>query len=77
MTKTSIQYIKEAVKKLVNSKLQRLGAAKTQEIFKGVMQTVGLETMEEVYIFVAQFDLTLILQRIAARPHNSPKKEQK
>lgn len=58
MAKTSIQYIKEAAKKLVDSKLQRLGAAKTQEIFKGVMQTVGLESMEEVYLFVAQFDLT-------------------
>ena len=58
MAKTSIQYIKEAAKKLVYSKLQRLGAAKTQEIFKGVMQTVGLETMEEVYLFVAHFDLT-------------------
>lgn len=58
MAKTSIQYIKEAAKKLVDSKLQRLGAAKTQEIFKGVMQTVGLETVEEVYIFVALFDLT-------------------
>ncbi len=58
MAKTRIQYIKEAAKKLVDSKLQRLGAAKTQEIFRGVMQTVGLETMEEVYLFVAQFDLT-------------------
>ena len=58
MAKTSIQYIKEAAKKLVDSKLQRLGAVKTQEIFKGVMQTVGLESMEEVYLFVAQFDLT-------------------
>ena len=58
MAKTSVQYIKEAAKKLVDSKLQRLGAAKTQEIFKGVMQTVGLESMEEVYLFVAQFDLT-------------------
>ena len=58
MAKTSIQYIKEAAKKLVDSKLQRLGAAKTQEIFKGVMQSVGLETMGEVYLFVAQFDLT-------------------
>lgn len=35
MEKTSVQYIKEAAKKLVDSKLQRLGAAKTQEIFKG------------------------------------------
>lgn len=58
MVKTSVQYIKEAAKKLVDSKLQRLGAAKTQEIFKGVMQTVGLESLEEVYLFVAQFDLT-------------------
>ncbi|WP_195253715.1 AAA family ATPase [Hoylesella timonensis] len=58
MAKTSIQYIKEAAKKLVDSRLQRLGAAKTQEIFKGVMQSVGLETMGEVYLFVAQFDLT-------------------
>ena len=60
MEKTSVQYIKEAAKKLVDSKLQRLGAAKTQEIFKGggVMQTVGLESLEEVYLFVAQFDLT-------------------
>lgn len=58
MAKTRIQYIKEAAKKLVDSKLQRLGAAKTQEIFRGVMQTVGLESMEEVYLFVAQFDLT-------------------
>ena len=58
MAKTSIQYIKEAAKKLVDSKLQRLGAAKTQEIFRGVMQTVGLESMEEVYLFVAHFDLT-------------------
>ena len=58
MTKTRIQYIKEAAKKLVDSKLQRLNAAKTQEIFLGVMQTVGLESLEEVYLFVAQFDLT-------------------
>ncbi len=58
MEKTCIQYIKEAAKKLNNSKLQRLCAAKTQEIFNGVMQTVGLETLEEVYLFVAQFDLT-------------------
>lgn len=49
MEKTSIQYIKEAANKLVNSKLQELGEAKTQEIFKGVMQTVGLETQEEVF----------------------------
>ena len=56
--KTSIQYIKDAANKLVDSKLQKLGAAKTQEIFRGVMQSVGLETMEEVYLFVAQFDLT-------------------
>lgn len=58
MEKTSIQYIKEAAKKLMKSKLQRLGAVKTQEILKGVMRTVGLKTMEEAYIFVAQFDLT-------------------
>ncbi len=58
MEKTSIQYIKEAARKLVDSKLQRLGAAKTQEIFQGVMQTVGLSTQEEAYLFVAQFDLT-------------------
>ncbi len=58
MAKTRIQYIKEAAKKLVDSKLQRLGATRTQEIFHGVMQTVGLETMEEVYLFVAHFDLT-------------------
>ena len=58
MEKTSIQYIKEAANKLVNSKLQELGEAKTQEIFKGVMQTVGLETQEEVFLFVALFDLT-------------------
>ena len=58
MAKTSIQYIKEAAKKLVDSKLQRLDEAKTQEIFRGVMQTVGLESIEEVYLFVAQFDLT-------------------
>ncbi len=58
MEKTSVQYIKEAAKKLMNSKLQRLGAAKTQEIFNGVMRTVGLETVEEVYLFVAHFDLT-------------------
>lgn len=47
MAKTSIQYIKEAAKKLVDSRLQRLGAAKTQEIFKGVMQSVGLEQWEK------------------------------
>ena len=58
MTKSRIQYIKEAAKKLYNSKLQRLGAEKTLEIFKGVMDTVGLECLEEVYLFVAQFDLT-------------------
>ena len=58
MEKTSIQYIKEAAKKLTSSKLQRLGAVNTQEIFKGIMQTIGLETLEEVYLFVAQFDLT-------------------
>lgn len=34
MTKTSIQFIKEAAKKLVNSKLQKLNAVKSQEIFK-------------------------------------------
>lgn len=58
MEKTCIQYVKEAAKKLVNSKLQRLSAARTQEIFKGVMQTVGLESMGEVYLFVALFDQT-------------------
>ncbi len=58
MAKTSIQYIKEAAKKLVGSKLQRLGAVKTQEVFQGVMRTVGLNTPEEVYLFVAQFDLS-------------------
>lgn len=58
MAKTCIQYIKEAAKKLVDSKLQRLGAARTQEIFRGVMRKVGLETVEEAYLFVAQFDLT-------------------
>jgi hypothetical protein len=58
MAKTSIQYIKEAAKKLIDSKLQRLDEAKTQEIFMGVMQTVELESIEEVYLFVAQFDLT-------------------
>ena len=58
MEKTSIQYIKEAANKLMKSKLQRLGAVKTQEILKGVMRTVGLKTMEEAYIFVAQFDFT-------------------
>ncbi len=58
MAKTSIQYIKEAATELVNSKLQRLDAAKTQEIFNGVMETMGLETQEEAYLFVAQFDLT-------------------
>ena len=58
MAKTSIQYIKEAAKNLIDSKLQRLDEAKTQEIFRGVMQTVGLESIEEVYLFVAQFDLT-------------------
>ena len=62
MAKTRIQYIKEAAKKLVDSKLQRLGAAKTQEIFKGVMQTIGLESMEEVYLFVAQFDLPAVTE---------------
>ncbi len=58
MAKTSIQYIKEAARKLVDSKLQRLGAAKTQEIFRGVMQMVGLGTQEEVFLFVALFDLS-------------------
>ena len=58
MEKTCIQYIKEAAKKLTDSKLQELGAAKAQEIFNGVMRTVGLETLEEVYLFVALFDLT-------------------
>ena len=58
MEKTSIQYIKEAAKKLMHSKLQRLGAPKTQEIFQGVMHTVGLESMEEVYLFVPYFDCT-------------------
>lgn len=58
MDKTSIQYIKEAAKKLVDSKLQKLNAKGTQEIFNGVMQAVGLETIEEVYLFVAHFDLT-------------------
>lgn len=58
MAKTSIQFIKEAAKKLVNSKLQRLGATKTQEAIKGVMRTIGLETPEEACLFVAHFDLT-------------------
>lgn len=58
MAKTSIQYIKEAAKKLIDSKLQRLASEKTQQIFKGVMKTIGLESMEEVYLFVAHFDLT-------------------
>ena len=58
MGKTSIYYIKEAAKKLINSKLQRLGAAKTQEALQGVKETVGLETKEEVLLFVAYFDRT-------------------
>ncbi len=58
MVKTSIQFIKEAAKKLINSKLQKLDTAESQEIFKGVMQTTGLETIEEVYLFVALFDRT-------------------
>ncbi len=58
MATTRIQYIKEAARKLVAGKLQRLGAPKAQEAFRGVMQTVGLETLEEVYLFVAQFDLS-------------------
>ena len=58
MAMTSVQYIKEAAKKLMDSKLQKLETAKTQEILKGVMETVGLESMEEVYLFVAHFDLT-------------------
>ncbi len=58
MVKTSIQYIKEAANKLVNSKLQDLETAETQEILKGVMQTVGLETIKEVCLFVALFDRT-------------------
>ncbi len=58
MTKTSIQYIKEAATKLVDSKLQRLTTPKAKEIFQGVMQAVGLSTMEEVYLFVALFDLS-------------------
>lgn len=58
MDKTTIQYIKEAAKKLVDSKLQKLNAKGTQEIFNGVMQAVGLETIEEAHLFVAHFDLT-------------------
>ena len=58
MLKTSVQYVKEAAKKLINSKLQKLGAAPTQEIFRGVMETVGLESAEEAILFVAHFDLT-------------------
>ena len=37
MAKTSIQYIKEAAKKLVDSKLQRLGAAKDVYKRQGMM----------------------------------------
>lgn len=59
MGKTSIQYIKEAVKKLVGCKMKGLGATEAQEAFDGVMQTVGLDTREEAYLFAALFDLTL------------------
>lgn len=58
MERTSIQYIKEAAKKLKGSKFQKLRTEKTLEILNGVMKTVGLESIEEVYLFVAQFDLT-------------------
>lgn len=58
MEKTRIQYIKEAAKKLVDSKLQKLGTAKTQAVFQGVLDTTGLETIEEVHLFVAYFDLS-------------------
>lgn len=58
METTAIHYIKEAAKKLAGSKLQKLGAAQTREMFEGVMRTVGLETREEVCLFVAQFDLS-------------------
>ena len=59
MGKTSIQYIKEAVKKLVGCKMKGLGATEAQEAFDGVMQTVGLSTREEACLFAALFDLTL------------------
>lgn len=59
MEKTSIQYIKEAVKKLVGCKMRGLDAAEAQEAFDGVMQTVGLATREEACLFTALFDLTL------------------
>lgn len=59
MGKTSIQYIKEAVKKLVGCKMKGLGATEAQEAFDGVMQTVGLDTREEACLFAALFDLTL------------------
>ena len=59
MGKTSIPYIKEAVKKLVGCKMKGLGSAEAQEAFDGVMQTVGLSTREEACLFAALFDLTL------------------
>ena len=58
MEKTCIQYIKEAAKKLIDSKLQRLGAAQTQAVLHGVMRTIGLESVEEACLFVALFDMT-------------------
>lgn len=58
MAKTSVQFIKEAAKKLVDSKFEGLEDANTQEALRGVKENVGLESMEEVYLFVALFDLT-------------------
>ncbi|MCQ2255087.1 MAG: ATP-binding protein [Bacteroidaceae bacterium] len=58
MEKTSIQYIKEVAKKVVNSELKRLGAAQTKAAIEGVMRTVGLATKEEAVLFCAYFDKT-------------------
>lgn len=58
MEKTCIQFIKEAATLLTDSKLQKLNTAKAKEVLTGVQQKVGLETMEEVYLFVAFFDQT-------------------
>jgi hypothetical protein len=60
MIRTGSEYIQEAIRILADSGLKQIDDTKSQEIFKGVMQSVGLESLEEVYLFVALFYMTSI-----------------
>lgn len=60
MIRTGSEYIQEAIRILADSGLKQIDDTKSQEIFKGVMQSIGLESLEEVYLFVALFYRTSI-----------------